>query len=170
MRISLSYRASLMLFEEGKTDQTKQRIGYVVGHELAHLWFGNRSPWSGGRSSGSTRAGDGSGGMADELYPEWSVWSQFLVNEQSMGLGPTASGIPPGGAHRVGVEVNEIFDAISYSKGSCVIRALESHLGEETFREGMRRYVKKHQFANVNRDLWRRYPTPHEDVDGVMSC
>jgi aminopeptidase N len=31
-----------MLYEEGKTPiNAKQSIGYVVGHELAHQWFGN---------------------------------------------------------------------------------------------------------------------------------
>ncbi len=171
------YRASLMLFEEGKTPiNAKQRIGYVVGHELAHQWFGNLvtmewwsqlwlnegfATWVGWRAM-------------DELYPEWSVWSQFLVNEQSMGLGLDSLR----NSHPVEVpiasasQVNEIFDAISYSKGSCVIRMLESHLGEETFREGMRRYVKKHQFANAGtKDLWAALSdASNEDVAGLMSC
>ena len=72
------YRASLMLYEEGKTPiNAKQRIGYVVGHELAHQWFGNLvtmewwsqlwlnegfATWVGWRAM-------------DQLYPEWRVWS-----------------------------------------------------------------------------------------------
>jgi aminopeptidase N len=69
-------------------------------------------------------------------------------------------------------QVNEIFDAISYSKGSCVIRMLESHLGEETFRAGMRIYVARHQYANAGTtDLWAALSEASgEDVRGLMEC
>jgi puromycin-sensitive aminopeptidase len=33
-------------------------------------------------------------------------------------------------------EINEIFDAISYSKGASVIRMLQSYLGAESFQVG----------------------------------
>eukprot|EP00959_Pyramimonas_sp_CCMP1952_P010160 212401-Pyramimonas_sp.AAC.1 len=33
-------------------------------------------------------------------------------------------------------QVSEIFDAISYSKGACVIRMLEAYVGEDSFRKG----------------------------------
>jgi aminopeptidase 2 len=52
-------------------------------------------------------------------------------------------------------EINQIFDAISYSKGSCVLRMISTHLGEETFLEGVRRYLKKHAYGNTETgDLW----------------
>jgi len=171
------YRASLMLYEEGKTPvNAKQRIGYVVGHELAHQWFGNLvtmewwsqlwlnegfATWVGWRAM-------------DHLYPEWRVWSQFLVNEQSMGLGLDAlrSSHPVEVPIAAAAQVAEIFDAISYSKGSCVIRMLEAHLGEETFRRGLRLYVKRHQYANAGtKDLWQALSeVSGEDVSDLMSC
>lgn len=171
------YRASLMLYEEGKTPvNAKQRIGYVVGHELAHQWFGNLvtmewwsqlwlnegfATWVGWRAM-------------DHLYPEWRVWSQFLVNEQSMGLGLDSlrSSHPVEVPIASAAQVTEIFDAISYSKGSCVIRMLESHLGEATFREGMRLYVRRHAYANAGTtDLWQALSEASgEDVAGLMSC
>ena len=171
------YRASLMLYEEGKTPvNAKQRIGYVVGHELAHQWFGNLvtmewwsqlwlnegfATWVGWRAM-------------DHLYPEWRVWSQFLVNEQSMGLGLDSlrSSHPVEVPIAAASQVTEIFDAISYSKGSCVIRMLEAHLGEATFREGMRLYVRRHQYANAGTtDLWQALSEASgEDVAGLMSC
>lgn len=39
-------------------------------------------------------------------------------------------------------EVDEIFDAISYSKGSVVIRMLHAYLGADTFRKGLQAYLK----------------------------
>jgi aminopeptidase 2 len=52
-------------------------------------------------------------------------------------------------------EINQIFDAISYSKGSCVLRMISTYLGEDVFLEGVRRYLKKHAYGNTETgDLW----------------
>lgn len=38
----VTYREVLLLFDESKTSaESKKRIAYVIGHELAHQWFGN---------------------------------------------------------------------------------------------------------------------------------
>lgn len=52
-------------------------------------------------------------------------------------------------------EINQIFDAISYSKGSCVLRMISTYLGEDVFLEGVRAYLKKHAYGNTETgDLW----------------
>ena len=52
-------------------------------------------------------------------------------------------------------EVNEIFDDISYAKGSCVLRMLSIHIGEDNFLEGISIYLRKHAYGNTNTtDLW----------------
>lgn len=56
---------------------------------------------------------------------------------------------------RNALEVDQVFDAISYLKGSSVIRMLSSHLGRETFLNGVSEYLKTHKFANAStNDLW----------------
>src|ERR1700712_3954110 len=53
------------------------------------------------------------------------------------------------------LEVDQIFDHISYLKGSSVIRMLSSHLGNETFLLGVSNYLKAHKFSNATtNDLW----------------
>lgn len=53
------------------------------------------------------------------------------------------------------LEVEQIFDAISYLKGSSVIRMLSGHLGVETFLEGVAAYLKLHKYGNATtNDLW----------------
>ncbi len=42
-------------------------------------------------------------------------------------------------------EVEQVFDAISYCKGSCVVRLLWAVLGKEDFQRGLQLYMKKHQ-------------------------
>ena len=53
-------------------------------------------------------------------------------------------------------ELNDIFDSISYGKGSCVIRMLNNYIGEENFIRGLRSYLAKYKYKNaVTNDLWR---------------
>jgi aminopeptidase 2 len=52
-------------------------------------------------------------------------------------------------------DINQIFDSISYSKGSAVLRMISKYIGEETFIDGVRRYIKKHAWGNTQTgDLW----------------
>lgn len=53
-------------------------------------------------------------------------------------------------------EINEIFDSISYSKGSSVLRMLFCYLGEELFQKGIHEYLEKYKYSNARtEDLWK---------------
>lgn len=52
---------------------------------------------------------------------------------------------------RNALEVDQIFDHISYLKGSSVIRMLSSHLGQETFLRGVSDYLKAHSYGKKSR-------------------
>lgn len=68
-------------------------------------------------------------------------------------------------------EINQIFDAISYSKGSCVLRMISTYIGEDAFLEGVRRYLKKHAYGNTQTgDLWAALADASgKPVDEVMT-
>jgi aminopeptidase N len=52
-------------------------------------------------------------------------------------------------------EANSAFDDIAYQKGQSFIRMLESFLGEDVFRDGIRRYIAQHKYSNsTTTDLW----------------
>jgi len=67
-------------------------------------------------------------------------------------------------------EINQIFDSISYSKGSCIIHMISSYLGEDVFLEGVRQYLKRHKYGNTETgDLWKALSeTSGKDVGAVM--
>ena len=53
-------------------------------------------------------------------------------------------------------EIDQIFDGISYNKGSSVIHMLVSFIGKEAFRKGMQIYLNRHKYSNTcTEDLWR---------------
>ncbi|VDP66584.1 unnamed protein product [Echinostoma caproni] len=52
-------------------------------------------------------------------------------------------------------EIDEIFDTISYCKGSSLIHMVHAFLGDKAFREGLCTYLAKHAYANATtEDLW----------------
>src|SRR5437660_6100332 len=52
-------------------------------------------------------------------------------------------------------EASSAFDDITYKKGQSFIRMLESFLGEDVFRDGIRRYIAAHKYSNsTTADLW----------------
>ena len=56
---------------------------------------------------------------------------------------------------RNALEVDQIFDHISYLKGSSVIRMLSDHLGQDVFLKGVSTYLKRHAYGNARtKDLW----------------
>ena len=52
-------------------------------------------------------------------------------------------------------DANSAFDDITYRKGQSFLRMLESFLGEDAFRDGIRRYIAAHKYSNsTTADLW----------------
>ena len=52
-------------------------------------------------------------------------------------------------------EANSAFDDITYKKGQSFLRMLEGFLGEDVFRDGIRRYIDAHKYSNTTTaDLW----------------
>ncbi len=54
------------------------------------------------------------------------------------------------------LEAANAFDPqITYDKGQAVLRMLEAYLGPDTFRQGIRAYMKAHAYSNAtSADLW----------------
>jgi len=68
------------------------------------------------------------------------------------------------------LDVDQIFDSISYLKGSSVIRMLAAHLGQETFLKGVGDYLKAHAYSNARtNDLWSALSQASgQDVQALM--
>ena len=68
------------------------------------------------------------------------------------------------------LDVDQIFDAISYLKGSSVIRMLAAHLGLPTFLDGVSSYLKAHAYGNATtNDLWSALShASGQDVNALM--
>ena len=171
----VTYRTVDVLFDEKTSGaMTKQRVAEVVQHELAHQWFGNLVTmdfWE-GLWLNEGFATWMSWFSCNEFYPEWKVWESYVTDNLAgaLSLDSLRSSHPVEVPVKKADEVNQIFDAISYSKGSCVLRMVSKFLGEETFLEGIRRYLKKHAYGNTKTtDLWNALSDASgKDVAQVM--
>lgn len=156
----ITYRVvDLMLDEKASGAAMKERVAEVVQHELAHQWFGNlvTMDWWEGLWLNEGFATLMSWLSCNHFYPEWKVWESYVTDnlQSALGLDSLRSSHPIEVPVKRASEVDQIFDAISYSKGSCVLRMISTYLGEETFLEGVRRYIKKHAYGNTQtEDLW----------------
>ncbi|KAF8461376.1 peptidase family M1-domain-containing protein [Kalaharituber pfeilii] len=156
----VTYRVVDLLFDETTSGaHTKQRVAEVVQHELAHQWFGNLVTmdfWD-GLWLNEGFATWMSWYSCNVFYPEWKVWEGYVTDnlQSALSLDSLRSSHPIEVPVKRADEINQIFDAISYSKGSCVLRMISKYLGEDVFMEGIRRYLKKHAYGNTQtKDLW----------------
>ncbi|KAK5280490.1 hypothetical protein LTR40_006276 [Exophiala xenobiotica] len=156
----VTYRTTAVLFDEEKSDaRFKNRVAYVVAHELAHQWFGNlvTMDWWNELWLNEGFATWVGWLAVDHLHPEWDVWSQFVAEavQTALELDSLRASHPIEVPVRNALEVDQIFDHISYLKGSSVIRMLSNHLGQEVFLKGVGDYLKVHAYGNARtNDLW----------------
>ncbi len=95
--------------------------------------------------------------ISNDLNPTWQVWLRAdKAKEQVMPLDARKGTHPIQQPVRTEEEANAAFDEITYTKGQSFLRMLEVYLGADAFRDGMRIYMKRHQFSNTTtEDLWQ---------------
>jgi puromycin-sensitive aminopeptidase len=157
----ITFREQALLVDPQNTSlHLKQWVANVVAHELTHQWFGNlvTMRWWTDLWLNESFASWMSYLAVDHLFPGWQVWTQFIADEQSLGMRLDALE----NTHPIQVEINHpdeirtIFDAISYEKGASVLLMLHDYLGADNFRDGLRVYLKRHAYGNTDTiDLWK---------------
>jgi len=157
----IAYREYALLYEEGATsDADKEYVADVIAHELAHQWFGDlvTMEWwtdlwlNEGFAAYTEFIG------TDLVLPEANFLDQFLPDSlwPALQLDSLLSSHPISIEVNDPVEINQIFDTISYKKGSSVIRMMANFLGINTFNMGITNYLHGNAYGNANQDnLWQ---------------
>ncbi|ODV68811.1 hypothetical protein HYPBUDRAFT_105481 [Hyphopichia burtonii NRRL Y-1933] len=171
----ITYRSTALLYSESKSDPSyKKKVAYVVAHELAHQWFGNLvtmkwwdelwlnegfATWVGYLA-------------VDHLFPEWDFFSVFVSESLQAALDLDSLR----NSHSIEVPVNDaldidqLFDEISYLKGSSTILMISNYLGTDVFLEGVANYLNNHKFGNAtSHNLWSAISeTSGKPIDELM--
>ena len=158
---AITYRETALLYDPANSSPaTRQRIAEVVAHEMAHMWFGDlvtMAWWNDLWLNESFASWMGTKAV-DHLFPEWSMWTQFIVDDLNSGLSLDGLENTHPIEQEVGdpAQINQLFDAISYSKGASVLRMLEQFIGPDKFRAGLYRYLDAHRYGNARgSELWQ---------------
>ena len=161
---AITFREILLLVDENSSARIRMRAAMAIAHELAHQWFGDlvTMKWWDDLWLNESFATYMSYKAIDHAHPEWDIWKNFFNGE------PRAETLVGAmrrdslrNTHPIRVTVNspeeleEIFDEISYGKGAHVLQMIDGYVGEEAFREGVRRYLSTHAYSNATgEDLW----------------
>ncbi len=154
-----TFENSILLDPSIATQTDKENIFDVLAHEMAHQWFGDlvTMTWWDDLWLNESFASWMSSRMAVRLHPEWdSALNAVATREHAMKIDALAT-THPVVQHITTVEqASQAFDEITYQKGEALIRMLESYVGDDAWRTGLRSYIHKYSYGStVSDDLWR---------------
>ncbi|MDH2383521.1 M1 family metallopeptidase [Bradyrhizobium sp. CER78] len=156
----ITFFESRLLFDPATNAETARRgIFAIIAHEMAHMWFGDlvTMAWwdnlwlnEGFASWMATKA-------SEQFYPQWQSWlNGYGAKQFAMTLDARRTSHPVQQPIADHSEAVTAFDAITYNKGQALIRMLETYLGEQAFRDGIRKYMAAHAYSNsTTADLWQ---------------
>ena len=132
----------------------QRKMHYAVGaaHELAHQWFGDyvTTAWWDDIWLNEGFANWMEGKITAKFEPAWHYELEALRMRESA---LEADSIVTARQVRQPIEtVDDIltaFDGITYDKGGSVLNMFEAYVGPETFRKGVREYLKAKAYGNA---------------------
>jgi alanyl aminopeptidase len=149
----ITFREWLLLLEaDGATEGQRRAFAYVMAHELAHQWFGNlvTMPWWDDiwlNEAFATWMGDK---IVASLYPEYrSSLSSLASAQRAMDLDSLQSARSIRQPIESNHDIKNAFDAITYQKGGAVLTMFEKWIGDETFQDAIRLYLRRHQWRTA---------------------
>lgn len=157
----ITYREDCLLLDpENSSLETKRYVATIVGHEIAHQWFGNlvTMEWWTDLWLNEGFASWIEYLCVDHVTPEFDIWTHFVATDyqSALELDSLKTSHPIEVKVDAPSEIDEIFDAISYCKGATTIRMLHDYIGDEAYRRGLYTYLEKYKFSNaVTENLWQ---------------
>lgn len=174
---AITFRETAILVDEEHTSVTnKQWVAIVIAHEIAHQWFGNlvTMKWWTDLWLNEGFASYMENFCIDKIFPDWHIWDLYISDRYALAMRLDALS----NSHPIEItvnhpdEINEIFDMVSYAKGSAMIRQLAEYIGHDNFRKGLQHYLKTHSYKNTNTlDLWKSFEkVSKKEVTKMMSA
>ena len=172
---AITYIDDSLLFDpKTSSPRTRETIHLDVAHEMAHQWSGDlvTMGWWDNIWLNEGFATWMENKATDHFNPTWQIWPrEHEAHEAAMGQDALPTTHPIQQVIKDESQANSAFDQISYQKGEMIIRMVEDWLGPDIFRDGMRRYMKAHQYGNAtSADLWAALgAASHRDVAKVAA-
>ncbi|MEW5873928.1 MAG: M1 family aminopeptidase [Candidatus Zixiibacteriota bacterium] len=156
---AITFRESILLKDPAQLTMSGRRSqASVLAHEFAHMWFGDLVTmewWDDLWLNESFASWMGDKTVA-EVFPEYRI---DVSGVHGTNGAMTTDARPSTRVMRQAVDNTETLlqsaDDLAYNKGQAVLEMIERWIGPEPFREGIRRYVREHEWGSVTAaDLW----------------
>ncbi len=138
--------------EESDRSQREARASVIL-HEMAHMWFGNlvTHDWWNGLWLNESFATQMSAMAMLETTEFTDTWHGFFTNSKRIAYRRDSRVT----THPIEMPIGStadfftVFDAITYQKGSSVLKQLAHYVGEENYRRGVSAYLKEHSYSTT---------------------
>lgn len=171
----ITYRSTALLYSAANSDPSyKQKVAYVVAHEIAHQWFGNlvTMQWWDELWLNEGFATWVGFYAVDCLFPDWDIFADFVLTslQEALRLDGLRNSHPIKVAVMDALDIDQLFDVISYLKGASTILMLSTHLSTDVFLRGVGKYLNENKFGNAtSEDLWKAVSeVSGQDVSSMM--
>ncbi len=156
---AVTFRENLLLFDKNKATRSElDRSITVIAHELAHMWFGDlvTMKWWDGIWLNEAFASLMEVIASFNTYPEFKQWNAMNMSRTAgFSIDSLENSRPVEFDVETPDQAEEMFDVLTYEKGSTVLRMFQMFIGEEAFQNGVETYLNKFKFENTNSsDLW----------------
>ena len=150
---NIDYKAASLFLDEGATKDQLLARQNLIGHETAHMWFGDlvTMQWFNDVWMKEVFANF----MADKMNPEAAAGPAQLLKFVTDHY-PTAYAVDrTAGANPIRQplenlqEAGSLYGNIIYHKAPIMMRQLELLMGEKPFQEGVQEYLKKYAHGNA---------------------
>ncbi|XP_029009681.1 aminopeptidase N-like [Betta splendens] len=167
----VTYQEGGLLYEDSVSSLLhKEAIATIIAHELAHQWFGNlvTMKWWNDLWLNEGFATYMSYFAVDKVEPSFNIKDMYIVNDlhiafQEDALASSHPLSPPQEDVQTTVQITEMFDSITYSKGATVLRMLADVVGEKDFNRAVKMYLLDFRYNNTEKNnLW-------EYIDKVLA-
>jgi aminopeptidase N len=156
---AITYNENIIIHRADATLGQKQTGYSIVAHEMAHQWNGDlvTMGWWDDIWLNESFASWMAAKATDKFNPDWQWWQGESASKESAMNADARSTVHAIQQHVTDeLQADAAFDpAITYDKGQAFLRMLEAYLGEDTFRRGIRTYMRAHAYSNATTaDLW----------------
>ena len=161
---AITFREVYLNIDANTSTRMRMLSSGATAHELAHQWFGDlvTMKWWDDIWLNESFATFMAYKAVESMHPDWGIrenWYNGDPRVETVAGALSRDCLKNTHAIQVPVktpdEIEQIFDAISYGKGAHLLRMIEGYIGEDAFREGIRRYLSDHAYSNATgNDLW----------------
>jgi aminopeptidase N len=147
------YNASGLLLDESATQNQLLGRASVISHETSHMWFGDlvTMKWFDDVWMKEVFANFMAAKIVNPSFPAVNHDLRFLLSNypSAYEVDRTAGANPIRQPLDNLNEAGSLYGAIIYQKAPVIMRHLEALLGEDSFRDGLRDYLKTFAFKNA---------------------